>query len=139
MLKVAVLDDYVGQAMQLADWTRLDGLAQVTVFNRHLSEAEAARELQPFDVICTVRERMALPGSLIAALPNLKLITVVGPVTNLDYATATARGVRVGSAGLRAGPQASSATPETVLNRAVLPVPSTLPLPPGIPAKFVQT
>jgi phosphoglycerate dehydrogenase-like enzyme len=47
-------------------------------------------------VICTVRERMALPRTLIERLPNLKLITIVGKsLPNLDMAAASEHGVLV--------------------------------------------
>ena len=64
MLKLAILDDYAKIALQSADWSVLQGRAQITVFDRHLSEDEAASVLQPFDVLCTIRERMSLPRSL---------------------------------------------------------------------------
>ena len=96
MPRVAILDDYAGVALELADWSPVQTRSEVTVFNRHLSEAEAAEELRPFDVLCTVRERMALPRTLIERLPNLKLITIVGrTLPNLDMAAATERGVLV--------------------------------------------
>jgi phosphoglycerate dehydrogenase-like enzyme len=96
MRKVAILDDYAGLAIGLADWSPVQNRAQVTVFDRHLSEAEAADALRPFDVVCTMRERMALPRTLIERLPNLKLITIVGTsLPNLDMAAATERGVLV--------------------------------------------
>ncbi|MCV7028631.1 D-2-hydroxyacid dehydrogenase family protein [Mycobacterium sherrisii] len=96
MPRVAILDDYAGVALELADWSEVQSRAEVTVFNRHLSEAEAAEELRPFDVICTVRERMALPRTLIERLPNLKLITIVGrSLPNLDMAAATQHQVLV--------------------------------------------
>lgn len=96
MPRVAILDDYAGAALQLADWSTVQCRAEVTVFDRHLAESEAADALQPFDVVCTLRERMAFPRSLIEALPNLKLITIVGrTLPNLDMAAATERGVLV--------------------------------------------
>jgi phosphoglycerate dehydrogenase-like enzyme len=96
MPQVAILDDYVGLALDLADWSPVQTRAEVTVFDRHLTEAEAADALRPFDVICTLRERMALPRSLIERLPNLKLITIVGRnLPNLDMAAATECGVLV--------------------------------------------
>src|SRR6516165_12535820 len=96
MLKIAILDDYAKIALQSADWSVLEGKAQITVFERHLSEDEAASALQPFDVLCTVRERMSLPRSLIERLPNLKLVTIVGmSLPNLDMAAATDHGVIV--------------------------------------------
>jgi phosphoglycerate dehydrogenase-like enzyme len=96
MLKVAILDDYARVALEVADWSALDGIAEITVFDRHLSEDEAATLLRPFDVLCTVRERMALPRSLFERLPNLKLITIIGMgLANLDMQAATDHGVLV--------------------------------------------
>ena len=93
---MAILDDYAGMALDLADWSPVQTRCEVTVFDRHLSEPEAAEELRPFDVICTLRERMALPRTLIERLPNLKLITIVGrSLPNLDMAAASDCGVLV--------------------------------------------
>jgi phosphoglycerate dehydrogenase-like enzyme len=99
MPKIAILDDYAGAALKVADWSRVQEKAEVTVFDRHLSENEAVEALRPFDVLCTVRERMALPRTLIERLPNLKLITIIGmSLPNLDLAAATDRGVMVAHA-----------------------------------------
>jgi D-3-phosphoglycerate dehydrogenase len=96
MLKIAVLDDYAKVALQSADWSVLQGKAEITVFDQHLSEDEAVSLLQPFDVLCTVRERMSLPRSLFQRLPNLKLVTIIGmSLPNLDMAAATEHGVIV--------------------------------------------
>lgn len=56
MTKVAILDDYAGVALDLADWSPVRSRAQVAVFDHHLSENEAVEALQPFDVICTGKE-----------------------------------------------------------------------------------
>jgi phosphoglycerate dehydrogenase-like enzyme len=96
MPRVAILDDYAGVALELADWSPVQSRAELTVFERHLSEPEAGDALRPFDVLCTVRERMALPRTLIERLPTLKLITIVGrSLPNLDMDAATERGVLV--------------------------------------------
>ncbi|WP_213773068.1 D-2-hydroxyacid dehydrogenase family protein [Bradyrhizobium sp. dw_78] len=96
MTKVAILDDYASVALELADWSAVRTRADITVFDRHLSEDEAAEALQPFDVVCTLRERMAFPRTLIERLPNLKLMTIVGmSLTNLDMAAASERGILV--------------------------------------------
>jgi phosphoglycerate dehydrogenase-like enzyme len=96
MLQIAILDDYVKIALQSADWSVLQGKAQITIFDRHLSEDEAVSVLQPFDVLCTMRERMSLPRSLFQRLPNLKLVTIIGmSLPNLDMTAATEHGVIV--------------------------------------------
>jgi phosphoglycerate dehydrogenase-like enzyme len=115
MLKIALLDDYAQVALDCADWGRLDGKAQITVFHDHMSEAQAAELLAPFDVLVTIRERMALPRTLIQRLPNLKLITIVGMrLTNLDLDAASEAGVIVAHSGMRnpAFANVSAATPE---------------------------
>ena len=96
MLKIAILDDYAKAGLKLADWSVLKGKAEITVFDRHLSQDEAASALQPFDVLCTVRERMNMPRSLFERLPNLKVVTIVGmSLPKLDMAAATEHGVIV--------------------------------------------
>src|SRR6202047_5232272 len=115
MLKIAILDDYAKVALHSADWSVLQGKAKITVFDRHLSEDEAVSLLQPFDVLCTVRERMSLPRSLFQRLPNLKLVTIIGmSLPNLDMAAATDHGVIVSHSNF-AGPIYTgvfNATPE---------------------------
>lgn len=96
MPRVAILDDYAGVALELADWSPVQSRSEVTVFDRHLSEDEAADVLRTFDVVCTLRERMAFPRTLIERLPNLKLITIVGMnLPNLDMDAASEHGVLV--------------------------------------------
>src|SRR6201997_5584015 len=107
--QVAILDDYADVALELADWSPVQTRSEVTVFDRHLSEAEAPGALAPFDVLCTVRERMALPRTLIERLPNLKLITIVGrSLPNLDMAAASECGILVARSDF-ANPRFSSA------------------------------
>jgi phosphoglycerate dehydrogenase-like enzyme len=112
---VAVLDDYAGVALELADWAPVQSRSEITVFDRHLSETEAAEQLRPFAAICTMRERMAFPRTLIERLPHLKLITIVGrSLPNLDMAAATDHGVLVAQSNF-ASPRFRSvrdATPE---------------------------
>jgi phosphoglycerate dehydrogenase-like enzyme len=115
VLKVAILDDYAHVALQAADWSVLDGRAEITVFDRHLTEDEAAVVLQPFNVLCTIRERMSLPRSLFARLGQLKLVTIIGTsLPNLDLEAATAYGVLVSHSdtGRPAIPTLAAATPE---------------------------
>ena len=112
MLRIAVLDDYQGVSTRLVDWSRLEKHCAITVFNRHLgSVEEAASALQPFDVICLMRERMAFPRALIERLPNLKMLAVTAIVNRtLDVAAATERGIVVSHTGM--GPEGQYGTAE---------------------------
>lgn len=97
MMKVAVLDDYQRVALDYADWSQLGSETLVDVFDRNLTtEDEAAAELADYDVICLMRERMALPASLIKRLPKLQLIIVTGArVRTIDMDAAVAQGITV--------------------------------------------
>jgi len=99
--RIAILDDYQNAALTLADWSVLKDRAAITVFNDHLEdEAAVIRRLQPFDIVCVMRERTPLPRSVIAALPNLRLIVSTGSRNaSIDLAAAEARGIAVVNTG----------------------------------------
>ncbi|OAV49979.1 hydroxyacid dehydrogenase [Rhizobium sp. WYCCWR10014] len=94
---IAILDDYLGNSQEVADWEGLKSRANVVVFDRPLAlPDEAARELAEFDIICTLRERMPIPGELVCRLPRLKYIVVTGKrYDTVDIATAASRGILV--------------------------------------------
>jgi phosphoglycerate dehydrogenase-like enzyme len=92
-VKIAILDDYQKLALQYADWKALKGV-EITVFDQPLKEP--AKELEPFDIVCLMRERSAFPKSLVDALPNLKFISLTGARSpSLDTAACKARGIPV--------------------------------------------
>jgi phosphoglycerate dehydrogenase-like enzyme len=97
MIRIAVLDDYQHAAPDFGDWNRLATRATIDFFDRNIASVEdAAHALAPFDVICLMRERMAMPRELIDRLPNLKLIVVTGGRTrSLDKEAARERGILV--------------------------------------------
>ncbi len=96
MTNVAILDDYADAAIRLADWSQVEKLATVRVFTTHLSDDEAVAALQPYDVICTVRERARLSKAVLDRLPNLKAIIVTDShVRSIDQIAAADRGIAV--------------------------------------------
>ncbi len=95
--RIAVLDDYQNVALTMADWSVLDGRASVTVFNDHLAEPDAVvARLQPFDIVCVMRERTPMTRAIIERLPKLRLIasTATGNAS-IDLEAAEERGVQV--------------------------------------------
>jgi phosphoglycerate dehydrogenase-like enzyme len=97
LIKVAVLDDYQNCALHMADWSPLDGRAEITVFSDHVAGLAAVVErLKPFDVVSVMRERTPLTREVIEQLPNLKLIASTGPANAaIDEDAATGRGIEV--------------------------------------------
>jgi phosphoglycerate dehydrogenase-like enzyme len=78
--RIAILDDYQRVSLQMADWSALQNRADIVVFADTLSDPDDLVErLYPFEVVCVMRERTPLPGSIIERLPQLKLIVSTGP------------------------------------------------------------
>jgi phosphoglycerate dehydrogenase-like enzyme len=104
--KIAVLDDYQNVALSLADWSALDARATVTVFNDHLSDPDAVVErLQPFDIVCVMRERTPMTRAIVERLPKLRLIASTGGRNaSIDLKAAEERGVEVVHTGYASPP-----------------------------------
>ena len=79
MTRIAVLDDYQGVALQMADWSTLQAQAEIVIFREAFgSEPAAAVALAGFDVVCANRERTLFPRSLFEKLPELRLLVTTG-------------------------------------------------------------
>jgi D-3-phosphoglycerate dehydrogenase len=95
MKKLAILDDYQSVAMQMADWSPLNGDVEISVFQDHLSdEDEVADRLKDFEIVMVMRERTPFPRSLFEKLPKLQHLVSSG-MRNLavDVDAAVANGV----------------------------------------------
>ena len=78
--RVAVLDDFQGVALEMADWSSLGDSVEVTVFRDHISDPDAlVRRVQNFDIITAMRERTPFPRAILERLPNLRLLVTSGP------------------------------------------------------------
>jgi len=120
-MAIAILDDYAGAALRLADWS---GLGEITVFPDTLTDPAAlVARLLPFEVICLMRERTPMPAALIEALPNLRLIVTSGPKNAaIDVAACTARGITVcGTESRKTTTSELSVLMMLALNRRLLP------------------
>jgi phosphoglycerate dehydrogenase-like enzyme len=78
-MRVAILDDYQGVALALADWKSLRPEVTVQAFQERLhGEDVLAERLRDFAVIVAMRERTQFPRSLLERLPKLKLLVTTG-------------------------------------------------------------
>ena len=95
--KIAILDDYQQLALEIADWSTIKELTEVTVFSDHISEEQALiARLLPFDVICIMRERTPITRTILNQLPQLKLIVSTGLRNlSLDEKTAEELGITI--------------------------------------------
>ncbi|KAK7740633.1 hypothetical protein SLS62_011075 [Diatrype stigma] len=127
-VKIAVLDDY-----QEASKPHFEGLRDsgyhVTIFTdtllpyNHPDTPQDVKDalverLQPFAIICSMRERTPFPAALISRLPNLKLLLTTGSRNaSIDVQACRARGVVV--AGTTSGPGKPPAGPDSTTQHCV--------------------
>ncbi len=101
VVNIAILDDYQGVALTCADWSPLDGPRRDHIFRDHVSDPDAVvARLEPFDVVCVMRERTPLTREIIERLPRLRLIASTGAVNaSIDLDAARERGITVAHTG----------------------------------------
>jgi phosphoglycerate dehydrogenase-like enzyme len=103
MARVALLDDYQGVALRLADWKSLPPGTEVVAFPDHLADESAvAARLADFEIVMAMRERTPFTRTLLERLPRLRLLVTAGMRNaSIDMKAAADRGVLVcGTAGL---------------------------------------
>ncbi len=96
-MRLAVLDDYQGVALGLADWASLPGVT-VVPFRDHVEGPDAlVARLQGFDAVMRIRERSEFPRSVLERLPDLRLILATGMrnARSLDLEAADELGITV--------------------------------------------
>jgi len=96
-VKLAILDDYQGVALDSADWSQVEQSADISIFDTHLGDADAVvRALDGFDIIVAMRERTPFPQYVLERLPKLRLLVTTG-MRNLaiDLAAARKQGIDV--------------------------------------------
>jgi phosphoglycerate dehydrogenase-like enzyme len=96
-LRCAILDDYQNVVLKVADWSKLKGEVEFTVFNEHLGGPDKViAALKGFQIVVAMRERTGFPKQVIDALPDLKLIVSTGlRNASIDVEAAKARGITV--------------------------------------------
>jgi len=78
-LRVAILDDYQQVALTITDWSSVRDRLAIDVFmDTILSEDDLVKRLEPYTIICAMRERTKFRVSLLDRLPNLRLIATTG-------------------------------------------------------------
>ncbi|WP_275464232.1 D-2-hydroxyacid dehydrogenase family protein [Streptomyces noursei] len=102
-LRCAVLDDYQGVALALADWSALAGAGadagavDVRALRTPLRcEDEVVEAIGDCEIVVAMRERTPFPASLLARLPRLRLLVTSGMRNaSIDLAAAARHGVTV--------------------------------------------
>jgi phosphoglycerate dehydrogenase-like enzyme len=97
MPKIAIIDDYVGNVRDYADWAQLPDDCAVTVYGSHADNADAlVARLEPYDIVCCMRERTRFDRAVLERLPNLKLLCSTAPTNAaIDVQAAQDLGIKV--------------------------------------------
>src|ERR1700688_1966378 len=95
-LRCAILDDYQNVVLKVADWSKVKGDVDITVFNEDLGGPDKViAALKDCAIVVAMRERTGFPKEVVEALPNLKLLITTGlRNASIDTERAKARGVR---------------------------------------------
>ena len=94
MTKIAILDDYIGVALEYGDWSALPADAEVTVYREAIAPERLVDELAGYEVVVITQQRARFPRKVLEGLPNLKLIVCNGRTSNvIDHEARTERGI----------------------------------------------
>ncbi len=96
-MKLAILDDYQNIALVSADWSSVSSRCEIQVFNQPFSDPQQViAALEPFDIICCMRERTPFPASVLEQLPQLKLLVTTGAKNAaIDFSCAKDQGIEI--------------------------------------------
>jgi phosphoglycerate dehydrogenase-like enzyme len=97
-MRVSILDDYQGIALDMADWSPIRDRGIEIAVERFpfADEADVVRSLADSEIVCAMRERTAFPKHVVDRLPKLKLLITTGMRNaSFDMEALKARGVTV--------------------------------------------
>ena len=125
MRKIAILDDYIGVALEYGDWAALPDDAEITVYREAIPPERLVDELTGYEVVVITQQRARFPREVLEGLPDLKLIVCNGRTSNvIDHRARTERGILLcGTADMS---PAATASPSPYETRRGLPAPSEM-------------
>src|SRR5271155_5378415 len=92
--KVAILDDYIGVALEYGDWAGLPDDAEITVYRQAIPPERLVDELSDYEIVVITQQRARFPREVLEGLPSLRLIVCNGWTSNVvDHETRIERGV----------------------------------------------
>lgn len=95
-MKIALLDDWMSDALKSSDWSQLSANHQLDVFHDTLTGSALIERLYEYDILGIMRERTKFDAAVIDALPNLKAIVTTGKHNNaIDIAHAAQKQIVV--------------------------------------------
>jgi phosphoglycerate dehydrogenase-like enzyme len=81
--KIAILDDYIGVALDYGDWSALPGDAEITVYREAIPPQRLTDELADYEIIVITQQRARFPRAVLEGLPKLRLLVCNGRTSNV--------------------------------------------------------
>src|SRR5579863_1968704 len=97
-MRLSILDDYQGIALDMADWSPVRGRGVEIAVERFpfADEDDVVRSLADSEIVAAMRERTAFPKGVVDRLPKLKLLITTGMRNaSFDMGALKERGVTV--------------------------------------------
>jgi phosphoglycerate dehydrogenase-like enzyme len=92
--KIAILDDYIGVALEYGDWSALPGDAEITVYREAIPPERLVDELADYEIVVITQQRARFGRKVLEGLPNLKLLVCNGRTSNVvDHEARTELGI----------------------------------------------
>jgi phosphoglycerate dehydrogenase-like enzyme len=113
--KIAILDDYIGVALEYGDWSGLPDDAEITVYREAIPPERLVHELSGYEIVVITQQRARFPRAVLEGLPDLKLIVCNGRTSNvIDHPARIERGILLcGTSDTSPGATASPSPYET--------------------------
>ncbi len=123
--KIAILDDYIGVALEFGDWTVLPDDAEITVYRQAIPPERLVDELSDYEIVVITQQRARFPRAVLSGLANLKLIVCNGRTSNVvDHEARIEQGIML--CGTVETEQAASVRPLGRETTRGLPTPSEM-------------
>ncbi len=128
MTKIAILDDYIGVALEYGDWTVLPDDAEITVYREAIPPERLVDELSDYEVVVITQQRARFPRAVLDGLPNLKLIVCNGRTSSVvDHEARIEQGIMLcGTADTAGTEQGAAGRPRGSETPRGLPAPSEM-------------
>jgi phosphoglycerate dehydrogenase-like enzyme len=92
--KIAILDDYIGVALEYGDWSALPVDAEITVYREAIAPERLVEELSGYEVVVITQQRARFPRAVLEGLPDLKVLVCNGRTSNVvDHEARIERGI----------------------------------------------
>jgi phosphoglycerate dehydrogenase-like enzyme len=92
--KIAILDDYLGVALEYGDWSALPDDAEISVYREAIPPERLVEELADFEIVVITQQRARFPRAVLERLPKLKLLVCNGRTSSvIDHQARIERGI----------------------------------------------